>query len=104
MSDIVNLSDEGSDGAENTLSYILPLSVGPPYSLSLVAFRDSETALNNPLCKRICQSLMGKLHSLWNKQSRSVVISDRIKETLGGLFVVPNATRWNATYDAMVRY
>lgn len=62
-----------------------------------------ETALNNPRCKSVHRSLMGKLSAVWNKQSRSTASSDNIKESLGILFITPNTTRWNSTYDALSR-
>lgn len=35
--------------------------------------------------------------------SRSVTKADLIREKLGGMFVIPNATRWNSLYDALHR-
>ena len=46
------------------------------------------------------KSTFKKLKKLWNKQSRSTKVSDYIVAKLGRLFVVPNITRWNSTYDA----
>lgn len=34
---------------------------------------------------------------------RSVPKADYIRKTLGGLFTIPNETRWNSLYDAIVR-
>lgn len=36
-----------------------------------------------------------------NKQNRSVVSSERIKDALGVLLVTPGETRWNSLYDAV---
>ena len=40
--------------------------------------------------------------ALWNKQSRSVPLADIIKEILGKYLIIPNDTRWNAEFDALV--
>lgn len=86
-------------------SYELPLHFKcAAHRLNLIAATDSTRGLESPVCKKIYRSLLAKLQAIWNKQSRSVVTSDKIKETLNGLLVVPNATRWNSTYDAMVRF
>lgn len=42
-----------------------------------------------------------KLKKIWNKQSRSSLASDFIKEKLGLLFILHNQTRWNSFYDAL---
>lgn len=90
---------------ENVECYELPTHFRcTAHRLNLIAAKDSEAGLNNPICKKWYRSLIGKLQALWNKQSRSVVVSDKIKSTLDGLFVVPNDTRWNSTYDSMVRF
>lgn len=74
------------------------------HRLNLVATgRAVDDTLANPRCKTIHRNLMRKLTTLWNKQSRSTVTADNIKEKMGIMFVAPNSTRWNSTYDALVR-
>lgn len=73
------------------------------HRMSLIGSSDATAALENPVCKKIYRSLQGKLQSLFNKQNRSTLVSDAIKKHLDGLFVIPNATRWNSQYDAFCR-
>lgn len=73
------------------------------HRLDLIATNDIQSSLTNPTCRAVYRSLMGKLAAIWNKQGRSTLASDKIKDCLGGLFVTPNETRWNATYDSMCR-
>ena len=50
------------------------------------------------ITKKIYRSLLfGK------KQTTSVLASDNIREKLDKLFVVPNDTRWNSTFDALTK-
>ena len=53
--------------------------------------------------KRIATQTFAKLQGLWNKQNRSSVASDKIRSALGCLLVTPGETRWNSTYDAVVK-
>lgn len=73
------------------------------HRLNLIAASDAQEPLLNPRCKRTYRSLMGKVTELFNKQSRSSLASDKIKEVLGGLFIVNNSTRWNSLFDALTR-
>lgn len=73
------------------------------HRFNLIATKNTALDRANPPYKRVYRSLMGKLQAMWNKQSQSVVASDKIRTALGKLFVVPNSTRWNSTYDAMRR-
>ena len=52
---------------------------------------------------RIATQTFAKLQGLWNKQNRSSVASDKIRSALGCLLVTPGETRWNSTYDAVVK-
>ena len=74
------------------------------HRLNLIATGPAATeALGNPRCKTVYRSLMAKLSHMWNKQSRSTVVADKIRDQLGRLLITPNATRWNSTYDALSR-
>lgn len=84
--------------------YTLPLHFRcAVHRLNLIGSTDAEVALENPICKRIFRSLMAKLTTVFNKQTRSTLASDKIQETLGELFTVHNSTRWNSLYDALSR-
>jgi len=72
------------------------------HTLNLVATVDAEMALEDPLFKAAFKRAMDKARGLWNAQSRSTVSADIIKQDLERRLVVPNATRWNSTYDAVV--
>jgi hypothetical protein len=43
-----------------------------------------------------------KARQLWNAQSRSTLSADIIKEELNKRLRVPNVTRWNSMYDAVL--
>ena len=44
---------------------------------------------------------MGKAQALWNAQNHSTNHADIIKAELKKRLVVPSATRWNSTYNAV---
>lgn len=46
-------------------------------------------------------NVLAKCQAFWNKQRKSTIAQDIVKERLGKLLPVPNATRWNSKYDAM---
>ncbi|KAI9553784.1 hypothetical protein GHT06_019048 [Daphnia sinensis] len=69
--------------------------------LSLLAKADADSALSNAQFKKKSKSAIGKLQGIFNKQQRSSLSKDKIKELLGTLFVIPNDTRWNAWFDAI---
>lgn len=43
------------------------------------------------------------MSAIWNKQNRSSLASDYIKDKLGELFIIHNATRWNSYYDSLCK-
>lgn len=70
----------------------------------LVATKNAEEAAKiSEAFKKISRSTLGKCQALWDKQSRSTQASDIIQEILGNQLIIPNATRWNATYNALER-
>lgn len=71
------------------------------HTLNLVAGTDSEEALKDPKYRKLFEEVFSKCKCLWNKQSRSTLAADTIKEHLGVYLKTPNATRWNSTFDAM---
>jgi len=44
-----------------------------------------------------------KLTALWNKQNRSSLAADKVRESLGMLLPTPGDTRWNSVYDAVAK-
>ncbi|KAG5860634.1 hypothetical protein JTB14_023063 [Gonioctena quinquepunctata] len=62
----------------------------------------ANAALQITVFKTPYRSALAKARSLWNQQSRSTVAADSIHADLGRLLVLPNTTRWNSLYDAIV--
>ena len=52
---------------------------------------------------KLKNSLDKKLSAIWNKQNRSSLASDYIKDKLDELFIIHNATRWNNYYDSLCK-
>jgi hypothetical protein len=50
---------------------------------------------------KIHDAVITKCEVLWNFQARSTNGRDFIEQKLGGVFPVPNETRWNSKYDAL---
>ena len=73
------------------------------HTLNLVASEDSLKALNNADYKKVSRRTSGKLTALWNKQNRSTIYAEIVKENCGKALKSPNATRWNSYYDAFER-
>ena len=72
------------------------------HKLNLVAIKDSGLALHdNVIYKKIYRLLHAKLSAIWKKQTTSVLTSDKIRVKLDKLFIVPNDTCWNSTFDAL---
>lgn len=71
------------------------------HTLNLVATKDSERAISDPLYKKQFRSTIAKMHALWNKQERTSLIADTIHDELKIYIIVPNATRWNSTFQAI---
>ena len=87
--------------------------------LNLIASVDCETALKRDAYSSLNRSTFSKLQTLFNKQSGSTLASEKTKELLGKhlqllkriltepflligvLFVIQNATRWNAWFDSV---
>ena len=71
------------------------------HTFNLIACKDSEEALKDAKFRSVSRRAMGKAQALWNAQNRSTNHADIIKAELKKRLVVPNATRWNSTYDAV---
>lgn len=72
----------------------------PCHLLNLIATTDISK-ITNPSFKKLKKQVDRKLQKIWNKQSRSSLASDFIKEKLGLLFILHNQTRWNSFYNAL---
>lgn len=71
------------------------------HTLNLVATKDSENAMSDPVYKKQLRSSFAKMHALWNKQERTSLIADTIHDKLNKCIIVPNTTRWNSTFQAI---
>ena len=72
------------------------------HTWNLIASKDSDKALNNAVFKRAYRAALAKAKALWNRQNQSTVAADAIYTELKKRLVVPNDTRWNSMFDAMV--
>lgn len=72
------------------------------HTFNLIASRDADAALQITVFKTPYRSALAKARTLWNQQSRSTVAADSILAELGRRLVLPNTTRWNSLYDAIV--
>ena len=46
---------------------------------------------------------MAKLSAMWNTQSLSIVVDDKIRQVIGKFFVIPNNTLWNSAFAGLTR-
>jgi UDP-2,3-diacylglucosamine pyrophosphatase LpxH len=90
---------------ENNESETFELPARSPciaHTLNLVGSVDS---LKVPTSKREYwrrfQSSVGKMRRLWMHASHSKLFSDKFQEQFKKCLLLPNATRWNSTYDAL---
>ena len=94
-------SDDENVAAMHTKRIKLPKHIRCScHLLNLIATTDINN-INNVAFKKMKKRIDAKLQKIWNKQSRSSLASDHIKDKLGILFVLYNTTRWNSFYDAV---
>lgn len=72
------------------------------HTLNLLATSDAAK-VSDAQYKRSQNSAFGKISALWNLLSRSTNASDEIETSCHTKFPVPNKTRWNSHYDAIVK-
>lgn len=72
------------------------------HTFNLVATTDADKALLDDVFEGASTSAVKKARQLWNAQSRSTLSADIIKEELNKRLRVPNVTRWNSMYDAVL--
>ena len=70
--------------------------------LNLVASADVAKADTGSL-KKLSVQTFSKLAALWNKQNRSSLAADKVRESLGMLLPTPGDTRWNSVNDAVAK-
>jgi len=74
------------------------------HRMNNIAGSDVDEALTDRIYKKHSRSAMAKAQVLFKKQKKSSQAADHIRANCKGLlFVIPNATRWNSTYDAIKR-
>ncbi len=101
--DVANILDK-RPALDRFVTYTLPRHRRcASHTLNLVATTDILKISDQKFTK-LRNSAEKKIQQIWNKQSRSSQASDFIEKTLGVLFKVKNATRWNSFYDALYRY
>jgi len=102
LHDLLNPPQVIDDGPDDDIIYKLPQHWRCAcHSLNLVASNDASKLTD--AVKRISTQTFAKLQGLWNKQNRSALASDKIRSALGSLLITPGETRWNSTYDSIVK-
>lgn len=104
LENVLATSDASSANEDNIMkNRDLPVHMRcAAHTFNLIASKDSDAALQTSIFKTPYRAAMAKAHAIWNLQSRSTVASDSIESELGRKLVLPNTTRWNSTYDALV--
>lgn len=72
------------------------------HALNLVA-TTVVSKLESGSFKKVSVQTLAKLTALWNKQNRSTLAAEKIRDALGTLLPTPGDTRWNSTYDAIAK-
>ena len=98
--DAVDISDI-IEGQEEQDIRLPPHHKCATHRLSNIATIDTESANYDSIFKRKSRSAHAKCQALLNKQGRSYVATDAIREACGKLFHQPNDTRWNSSYDSL---
>ncbi len=74
------------------------------HRMNNIASRDVEKANLDKPFKKLSRATHAKAQALFNKQQGRPQAADIIRKHCGGkLLVIPNATRWNSTFDAYQR-
>ncbi len=75
------------------------------HTMNLIAVNDAETGNEDTNYKKLNRSTMAKCSALWNKTSRSPQAAEVVAELCMSeiTLTVPNATRWNSLYYAVVK-
>ncbi|KAE9521302.1 hypothetical protein AGLY_018321 [Aphis glycines] len=83
--ELIEISDVLNE--QTTFETDYPYSLPPhhccaSHTLNLVATKDSENAMSDPMYKKQLRSTFAKIHALWNKQERTSLIADTIHDKL----------------------
>ena len=70
--------------------------------LNLIASRDVPSSLANKDCRKLMRSSLAKCSALWNRVQRSVKAAEVVEAHANRALVIPNNTRWNSLYKALV--
>lgn len=82
--------------------HCLPYLRCASHTLNLISKNDLEKWLtSNNDCKAVYRSALAKCTALWTKTSRSTVASDQVEDVIKRKLIMPTATRWNSTHDAL---
>jgi len=68
-----------------------------------IIFSNTFTFLDTRSLKKLSVQTFSELTALWNKQNRSSLAADKLRESLGMLLPTPGDTRWNSVYDAVAK-
>jgi len=111
--DLTGVIENTEGGAENEFANEVSLSAHRrcvSHTLNLVATNDVEKWFNENerkadvlQLKKLYRKLFAKLTKLWSKQNQSTIVAEKIHEVLNMYLRVPNKTRWNSTYDALLQ-
>lgn len=70
--------------------------------LNLVGSNDvKKLSVKSKRFKKIYNSSFRKIHTLWNRSSRSSGAHEKVMEILISALVIPGDTRWNSTQDSI---
>ncbi|KAL4113280.1 hypothetical protein QTP88_016938 [Uroleucon formosanum] len=114
--ELIDLTDIIENAESSTeIDYVNEVSLSAhrrcvSHTLNLVATNDVEKWFNENerkadvlQLKKLYRKLFAKLTKLWSKQNQSTIVAENIHEVLNVYLRVPNKTRWNSTYDALIQ-
>ena len=67
------------------------------HRLNIVATKEVKDVFENSICKKIFRLMMAKSQAAFNKQSRSILASDKIQDLMHDLLVILNVALQDGT-------